>query len=96
MIKAIARAHRWKQMLESGAYASVTELAAAEKLNQSYLCRVMRLALLAPDIIELIMDGRQGSTGPELSQLMRPFPVDWKAQKQLLGQRIHADLKTNK
>jgi hypothetical protein len=79
LIKAIARAHRWKQMLESGTYASISELATAEKINQSYLCRVLRLTLLAPDIIEAVLDGWQG-TGPQLRELMKPFPVDWKIQ----------------
>jgi hypothetical protein len=79
LIKAIARAHRWKQMMESGIYASVTELAAAEKINQSYLCRVLRLTLLAPTIVEAVLDGGQG-TGPQLHDLMKPFPLDWNVQ----------------
>jgi hypothetical protein len=70
LIKAIARAHRWKQMMESGTYASVTELAAAEKINQSYLCRVLRLTLLAPDIVEMILDGQQG-VALQLDALLR-------------------------
>jgi hypothetical protein len=81
MIKAIARAHRWKQMMESGTYASVTELATAEKINQSYLCRVLRLTLLAPDIIEAVLDGQQG-TGAQLHELMKPFSMDWKIQRE--------------
>jgi hypothetical protein len=59
MVKAVARAHRWRRMLESGEYASVTELAAAEEINQSYICRILRLTLLAPDIVERILDRRQ-------------------------------------
>jgi hypothetical protein len=50
MVKAIARAHRWRQMLESGVHTTITELAAAEKINQ--LCRLLRLTLLAPDLVE--------------------------------------------
>jgi hypothetical protein len=57
MVKAIARAYRWRGMLEQGAYASITELAAAEKINQSYVCRVLRLTLLDPALIEAILDG---------------------------------------
>src|SRR5579864_8595471 len=56
IVKALGRAHRWKAMLESGEYASVTELAAAEKINLSYLCRMLRLTLLAPDIAEALLD----------------------------------------
>jgi len=83
LVKAIARAHRWKQMLEGGTYASVTELATAEKINQSYLCRVLRLTLLAPDIIEALLGGRQG-TELQLHELMKPFSLDWKIQQKSL------------
>jgi hypothetical protein len=49
LVKALARAHRWQRLLESGEYGSIAELAAAEKINSSYLARVLRLTLLAPD-----------------------------------------------
>lgn len=80
MIKAIARAYCWKQRLESGQYASISELAKSEKINQSYLCRVMRLNLLAPDIVELILDGHQ-PPNMQLSHLLEPFPVSWHEQR---------------
>ena len=80
LVKALARAHRWKRMIESGKYGSVTELAAAEKINQSYLCRVMRLTLLAPDIVEAILDGRQPVSFP-LQNSLRLFPVEWCRQR---------------
>lgn len=83
MVKAIARAHRWKRLLESGRFASVTELAEAEKINQSYLCRVLRLTLLAPDIVEAILDGRQPSK-MQLEGLLRPIPSQWSLQSRLL------------
>ena len=79
MVKAIARAHRWRGMLESGAHSSIAELAAAEKINQSYICRVLRLSLLAPKIVEAILDGRQPSE-MLLANLMQPFPVGWQEQ----------------
>ncbi|MBI2717207.1 MAG: hypothetical protein HYX36_00360 [Rhizobiales bacterium] len=82
MVKAIARAHRWKRLLESGQYASVAELAAAEKINQSYVCRVLRLTLLAPDIVELILDGMQ-PTELQMDVLLKPFPVGWGEQRSL-------------
>src|SRR5581483_7592130 len=59
MVKAIARAYRWRRLLETGVYGTITELAAAENINQSYVCRILRLTLLAPDIVEAILDGRQ-------------------------------------
>jgi hypothetical protein len=85
MVKAIARAHRWKRLLESGRFGSVAELAEAEKINQSYLCRVLRLTLLAPDIVEAILDGRQ-PPGIQLDVLLSPHPVAWPTQRdRLLG-----------
>ena len=80
MVKAIARAHRWRRLLESGQFASVTELAEVEKINDSYLARVLRLTLLAPDIIEALLDGRQPSE-LQLRILLKPFPEDWGRQR---------------
>jgi hypothetical protein len=82
LVKAIARAHRWKRMLENGDYASITELAEAEKINQSYLCRVLRLSLLAPDIVEGALNGTHS---PEftLERATKPFPVGWEDQRRV-------------
>jgi hypothetical protein len=84
MIKAIARAHRWKRLLESGQYASIADLAGAEKINESYVCRVLRLTLLAPDIVETILDGRQPSK-PQVDKLLKPFPIDWLSQRKAIA-----------
>ena len=83
MIKAIARAYRWKRLLETGQHASIADLATAEKINESYVCRVLRLTLLAPDIVEAILDGRQL---PELQMesLLKPFPLEWEQQRRLV------------
>lgn len=80
LIKALARAHRWKRMLDDGRYGSVSELATAEKLDRGYLGRILMLTLLAPDIVEAIMDGRQPA---ELSVhvLREGFPVEWREQR---------------
>ena len=59
LVKALARARRWKRLLESGRYGSLAELAAAEKIDRSYLGRTLRVTLLAPDIVEAILDGWQ-------------------------------------
>jgi hypothetical protein len=59
IVRALAKAWRWKRMLEGGAYASIGELAAAEKVNFSYLCKVLRLSLLPPETVEEILDGGQ-------------------------------------
>jgi hypothetical protein len=79
MIKAIARAFRWRKMLEDGTHATIAEIAAAEKINESYVARVLRLTLLAPGIVEAILTGRQ-PVELQLRILMRRFPVGWEAQ----------------
>ncbi len=79
LVKAVARAFRWLRMLESRRFGTINELAAAEKIKSSYVSRVLLLTLLAPDIVEAILDGRQ----PErmaLPGLMAPFSVDWAEQ----------------
>jgi predicted nucleic acid-binding Zn ribbon protein len=80
LVKAVVRAHRWRQMLESGEYASSAELAKAEKVNDSYLSRILRLTLLAPDLIEAILAGRQAST-LQLDDLLKPLPAAWERQR---------------
>ena len=79
MIKAIARGFRWRKLLETGVYGTIEEIAAAEKINSSYVSRLLRMTLLAPYIVEAILDGRQ-PTKVTLAVLMRPFPVAWKEQ----------------
>jgi hypothetical protein len=80
LAKALARAHRWQRMLDEGRFASVRELAESERVGHSYVGRILRLSLLAPDIVEHILDGRRS---PELAQLMQPFPVEWEKQREL-------------
>lgn len=79
MVKALARAHRWKRMLESSDFATVMDLAAAEKINSSYLSRVLRLTLLAPDVVQAILDGRH-PRGLQLDVLLKPLPAIWREQ----------------
>ena len=80
MVKAIARAFRWQELLENGTYATITEIAEAEKINESYIGRVFRLTLLAPDLVEGIVNGSH-SANVTLGKLMRPFPVAWPSQR---------------
>jgi ParB-like chromosome segregation protein Spo0J len=80
LVKALARAWRWRRMLESGDYGTLAELAAAERISRSYICRVLRLTLLAPDIVERVLDGRP-TAGP--ARLLEPFPVEWQRQRLL-------------
>ena len=80
LIKALARAFRWKRMLESGEFTTINELAEHEGIAPSYMTRVMRLTLLAPDIVEAILDGTQG---PEvtLAMMLDPFSLFWSDQR---------------
>ncbi|GIK80931.1 MAG: hypothetical protein BroJett024_20360 [Alphaproteobacteria bacterium] len=84
MVKAIARAFRWRDMLEGGKYATIREIAAAENINETYVGRVLRLTLLAPQLVETILNGRQSSR-LQLDALMKVFPVQWQAQLDSLG-----------
>jgi hypothetical protein len=80
LVKALARAHRWMRLIESGRYRSLRELSAAEGVDRGYVARMLRLTLLAPDIVEAVLDGRQPARlGP--STLMQPSPVLWSEQR---------------
>ncbi|CAM3302573.1 hypothetical protein PANO111632_13120 [Paracoccus nototheniae] len=80
LVKALGRAFRWKRLLETGEFATIGELAAHERIAHSYMTRVLRLTLLAPDIVEAILNGQQG---PEMTlpRALEPFPADWAAQR---------------
>lgn len=80
MVKALARAFRWRKLLETGVYGTIEEIAAAEKINSSYVSRLLRLTLLAPHIVKAILDGRQ-PTEMTLAVLMKPFTVVWHQQR---------------
>jgi hypothetical protein len=79
LVKAVVRAHRWRTMLESGEYVSSAELAKTEKVNDSYLSRILRLTLIAPRMTEAILVGRQPST-LQLDDLLKPLPSTWAEQ----------------
>ena len=84
LIKALARAFRWKRLLETGQFATIAELAEHEGIAAPYLTRTMRLAQLAPDVVEAILDGRQ-PRHLTLEALRQPLPEAWDAQKQILA-----------
>ena len=84
LVKALARAFRWRRMLEDGRYGSVSDLAAGEMLDRGYLGRILALTLLAPDIVETILDGRQPE-GVTLPLLTKAFPVGWIEQRAILA-----------
>ena len=78
LVKALARAFRYQRLLDEGRYASISEMAKAEKIERGYLGTLLRLTLLAPHIVEAIIDGR---TTMDLPRLLAPFPVGWSAQR---------------
>ena len=80
LVKALARAFRWKRMLDSGEFTTIAELAQREGIAPSYMTRVLRLTLLAPDIVEGILDGKQGPD-TTLAQCLEPLPPSWTEQK---------------
>ncbi|MGE0225312.1 MAG: hypothetical protein AB7F35_10275 [Acetobacteraceae bacterium] len=84
LVKALARAFRWRRMLESGAVATVAGIAARERISASYVSRVLRLTLLAPDIVEAVLDGVPAA-GVTLLRLMKGVPVEWEKQRSLSG-----------
>ena len=86
LVKALARAFRWKRLLESGEYATIAELAEHEGIAPSYMTRVLRLTLLAPDITEAILDGKQG---PEVTlvRALEPLAACFEEQRSSLAKR---------
>jgi hypothetical protein len=80
LLKALARAFRYQRMLDDGRYASISEMAAAEKLDRGYLGRLLQLTLLAPDIIEAIVEGREAEA-ITLPRLLESFPAQWAQQR---------------
>ena len=83
MIRALARAHRRRRLIEDGTYRSAVEIAEAEKITRSFVNRLLRITLLAPSIQEAILDGRQPK-GIQLEELARSMPSSWEEQAKLL------------
>jgi hypothetical protein len=89
LVKAIARAFRWQKMLETGQYGTIKEITKAEKINPSYFSRVLRLTLLAPDIVEAAIGGRL-APDVTLAVLAKPFARVWRDQKFANSDRLDA------
>jgi hypothetical protein len=80
LIKALVRAHRWRRRIESGQARSITDLAEQERVTDAYVCRLLPLTCLAPDIVEAILDGRQPK-GLRLAEILGNGPVSWEEQR---------------
>jgi hypothetical protein len=83
MVKAVARGFRWQKLLENGTYSCLDEIAKAERISPSFISRIIRIASLAPDLVDAILDGRQPAH-LTLKDLMCPFPVAWEEQRKFL------------
>lgn len=81
LVKALARAFRYQRLLDEGRFASISEMAAEERIERGYLGSLLRLTLLAPDIVEAMLNGRQPKS-LQLSQVAEYFSVSWEAQRQ--------------
>ncbi|MCL4552911.1 MAG: hypothetical protein M1305_05095 [Candidatus Marsarchaeota archaeon] len=86
--KALARAHRWKKLIDNGKFASITELAEAIGMDKSFVAKLFRLTLLAPDIVEMILAGKEPS-GLSLTRLTKQLPMAWDEQCSTLGTSHH-------
>ena len=84
LVKALVRAHRWRRRIESGQAKSITDLAEQEGVTDAYVCRLLPLTCLAPDIVEAILDGRQPK-GLRLAEMLGNGPLAWNAQKEAWG-----------
>jgi hypothetical protein len=84
LVRALARAFRWQRRFDDGVYGTFDDLARTERVNPSYVSRVLRLTLLAPDIVEAILDGRQ-SEAMRLEDLLKGFPSEWEAQRRCIS-----------
>ena len=83
-VSALVKAFGWQEKLDSGKYASPKELAEKEKTEITHMYRLMRLTLLAPDIIQAIMDGQQ-PRALTLQNVVRGFPISWREQRAMFG-----------
>ena len=84
LVKALARAFRYQRLVDEGRYASIGEMAAAEQIERGYLGTLLRLTLLAPDVVEAMLDGRQPAD-MTLPRLLAPFPAGWAEQRAMSG-----------
>ncbi len=88
LVRAIVRANDWFDRLATGQGRDLATIARKEGLTRSYVCRILRLAFLAPDITQAVLDGRQPA---ELTaeRLVRcsDLPLCWREQRTVLGIR---------
>jgi hypothetical protein len=91
LLKALARAFRYQKLLDEGLYGSITEMACAERIERGYLGSLLRLTLLAPHIVEALLNSNQ-PTALGLPRVMEPFSISWNDQLALWHPRPGSDL----
>jgi hypothetical protein len=84
LVKALVRAHCWRSRIESGQAKSITDLAGQEGVTDAYVCRLLPLTSLAPDIVEAVLDGRQPK-GLRLAEVLGNGPLAWEEQRSIWG-----------
>jgi hypothetical protein len=97
LIKALVRAHRWRQRIDRGQAKSITDLAEQESVTDTYICRLLPLTCLAPGVVEALLDGRQPK-GLRLVEMLGNGPVGWEEQRMKWGFstiRRHHDVSGN-
>jgi hypothetical protein len=92
IVRALARAFRWRKLIETGVHSTVQDIANEESINPSYVSRLLRLTLLVPDLVEEVISGDRSELA--LDRLMQPFPVEWSAQRILSDQDPFLSLST--
>jgi hypothetical protein len=94
LIKALVRPHRWRRQIESGRARSITDLGEQEGVTDAYVCRLLPLTCLAPDIVEAILDGRQPK-GLRLAEMLGNGPIVWTAQREAWASAIDTRLRAS-
>lgn len=84
MVRAIARAYAWAELIETGKVKSTVELAKKLNVSSSYITKILKLSTLAPDIVEAIFEGKEPA-GMSLTKLCQPFPMEWEKQREKFG-----------
>jgi hypothetical protein len=82
LITALIRAHRWRRRIENGQARSITDLAEQEGVTDAYVCRLLPLTCMAPDVVEAILDGRQPK-GLRLADVLGNGPLSWEEQQRI-------------
>jgi hypothetical protein len=88
LVKALAKAYRWRGLIENGTFSSITELARAQHVNQSYACRILRLTLLAPAVVQDALNGMLPKH-IALKDFTKPLPLLWSEQAKILRSNTH-------